>query len=48
MAVALALKGSNETVQAAVVGRLLAKASAKRGFESDMLTLKELFEVLKC
>lgn len=48
MAVGLALKGSNETVQAAVVGRLLAKASAKRGFDSDMLTLKELFEVLKC
>ena len=47
-AVGLALKGSSETVQTAVLARLLAKANAKRGFESDMLTLKELFEVLKC
>lgn len=47
-AVGLALKGSSEAVQTAVLARLLAKANAKRGFESDMLTLKELFEVLKC
>lgn len=47
MVVRLAMKGATESIQNAVVSRVFTKANSKRGFDSDTVTLKEVYEVLK-